>query len=53
MTDIEYAITLGNASLRKKLNKIQGQFSYEETAYHLPVAYALTGRPVHTCTRCA
>ena len=25
-----------------------GHIAYEETAYHLPVAYALTGRPVHT-----
>ena len=48
MTEIMTAITLGNASLKKKLNAIQGPLVYEETAYHLPVAYALTGRPVHT-----
>jgi acetyl-CoA decarbonylase/synthase, CODH/ACS complex subunit beta len=48
MTEIESAIQLGNASLKKKLNEIQGPLAYEETAYHLPVAYALTGRPVHT-----
>ncbi len=48
MTVIETAISLGNASLKKKLNAIQGPLEYEETAYHLPVAYALTGRPVHT-----
>jgi acetyl-CoA decarbonylase/synthase, CODH/ACS complex subunit beta len=48
MTEIESAIPLGNASLKKKLNEIQGPLAYEETAYHLPVAYALTGRPVHT-----
>ena len=27
---------------------IEGPLAYEETAYHLPVSYALTGRPVHT-----
>ncbi|MEI6840061.1 MAG: acetyl-CoA decarbonylase/synthase complex subunit alpha/beta [Methanomicrobiales archaeon] len=48
MIDIKTAITLGNASLKKKLNAINGPLAYEETAYHLPVAYALTGRPVHT-----
>ena len=48
MTDMKTAITLGNASLKKKLNAINGSLAYEETAYHLPVAYALTGRPVHT-----
>ncbi|MEI6294115.1 MAG: acetyl-CoA decarbonylase/synthase complex subunit alpha/beta [Methanomicrobiales archaeon] len=48
MTEIETAITLGNASLKKKLNAIHGPLAYEETAYHLPVSYALTGRPVNT-----
>jgi CO dehydrogenase/CO-methylating acetyl-CoA synthase complex beta subunit len=48
MTEIETAITLGNASLKKKLNAIHGPLAYEETAYHLPVSYALTGRPVRT-----
>ena len=48
MTEIKTAITLGNASLKEKLNAINGPLAYEETAYHLPVAYALTGRPVHT-----
>jgi acetyl-CoA decarbonylase/synthase, CODH/ACS complex subunit beta len=48
MTEIKTAITLGNASLKKKLNTIHGPLAYEETAYHLPVAYALTGRPVHS-----
>jgi len=47
MTNIENAITLGNASLKKKMSEIQGQLVYEETAYHLPVGYALTGRPIH------
>jgi CO dehydrogenase/CO-methylating acetyl-CoA synthase complex beta subunit len=48
MTDIKTAITLGNASLKKKLDTLTGPLAYEETAYHLPVSYALTGRPVHT-----
>ncbi len=48
MTEIKTALTLGNASLKEKMNAINGPIAYEETAYHLPVAYALTGRPVHT-----
>jgi acetyl-CoA decarbonylase/synthase complex subunit beta/acetyl-CoA synthase len=48
MTEMMTAIKLGNASLKEKMNAINGPIAYEETAYHLPVAYALTGRPVHT-----
>jgi acetyl-CoA decarbonylase/synthase complex subunit beta len=48
MQDAEKARVSGNAQLLKKLNEIIGEFSYDETAYHLPVTYAITGNAIHS-----
>jgi acetyl-CoA decarbonylase/synthase complex subunit beta/acetyl-CoA synthase len=48
MSDVTLAIKTGNEQLKNKIAKLSGEFSYEDTAYHLPVSYALTGTPVHT-----
>ena len=48
MIRIENAIVLGNKSLKERMKHLSGTFSYEETAYHLPVSYALTGNAVHS-----
>lgn len=37
----------GEDALKTKMTGISRTFSYDETAYHLPVSYALTGIPVH------
>ena len=47
MTDVELAIKNGELQLKTAITTIQGTFSYEDTAYHLPISYALTGIPVH------
>ncbi|MDO8871359.1 MAG: acetyl-CoA decarbonylase/synthase complex subunit alpha/beta [Methanoregula sp.] len=47
MTDVELAIENGERQLKTAITTIQGTFSYEDTAYHLPISYALTGIPVH------
>ncbi|MEI8332106.1 MAG: CO dehydrogenase/CO-methylating acetyl-CoA synthase complex subunit beta, partial [Methanomicrobiales archaeon] len=47
MTDVELAIKKGESLLKTEIMKIEGIFSYEDTAYHLPISYALTGIPVH------
>ncbi|HTY14586.1 MAG TPA: acetyl-CoA decarbonylase/synthase complex subunit alpha/beta [Methanoregulaceae archaeon] len=47
MTEIGTAAKLGNTALENAMLSLQGTFEYEETAYHLPVSFALTGRPVH------
>jgi len=47
MNDVEFAIKNGELHLKAALTTIQGTFSYEDTAYHLPISYALTGIPVH------
>jgi CO dehydrogenase/CO-methylating acetyl-CoA synthase complex beta subunit len=46
MALIDQAVQTGNSALKEKLARLKGTFSYEETAYHLPVAYSLTGTPV-------
>jgi acetyl-CoA decarbonylase/synthase complex subunit beta len=46
MALIEQAVQTGNTALKEKLARLQGSFSYEETAYQLPVAFALTGKPI-------
>jgi acetyl-CoA decarbonylase/synthase complex subunit beta len=45
---VEEAIAKGKKGLINTLNQISGEFSYEETAYHLPVTFALTGMAVHS-----
>lgn len=48
MKDVKTAVDTGKAVLKSRLAELTGSFSYEETAYHLPVTFALTGSPVHT-----
>jgi len=48
MQGVEKARVSGNAELLKILNGIKGEFSYDETAYHLPVTYAITGNAIHS-----
>ena len=47
MTDVELAKKHGEELLKTRITSIQGSFSYEDTAYHLPISYALTGIAVH------
>ena len=50
MTDVELAKKAGDEQLKWKIAGITKTFSYEETAYHLPVSFALTGIVVHDHT---
>ena len=47
MTDVETAIKTGEERLKSRMEGIKQAFSYDETAYHLPVSFALTGIAVH------
>ncbi len=47
MTDVELARKKGDALLQSKVPALTGSFSYEDTAYHLPISFALTGIEVH------
>lgn len=47
MTDVDLAVKAGTALLDARLKAISGTLGYEETAYHLPVSFALTGKEVH------
>jgi acetyl-CoA decarbonylase/synthase, CODH/ACS complex subunit beta len=47
MTDVELAKKHGDEQLKLRISAIKTNFSYEETAYHLPVSFALTGIAVH------
>jgi acetyl-CoA decarbonylase/synthase, CODH/ACS complex subunit beta len=47
MTDVELAKKHGETLLKERITTIQKPFSYEETAYHLPISFALTGTAVH------
>ncbi|MEN6610872.1 MAG: acetyl-CoA decarbonylase/synthase complex subunit alpha/beta [Methanoregulaceae archaeon] len=48
MIPVEAAKEQGGKRLRESVGNLAGSISYEETAYHLPLAFALTGTPVHT-----
>jgi len=48
MIQVEEAVARGKKGLAATLGQVSGEFSYEETAYHLPVTYALTGMAVHS-----
>jgi CO dehydrogenase/CO-methylating acetyl-CoA synthase complex beta subunit len=48
MKNIKSAVNAGNESLKTRLEGMGGSFSYDETAYHLPVTFALTGNAVNT-----
>ena len=47
MTDVVLAKKNGNEHLKNKILRISREFSYDETAYHLPISFALTGIAVH------
>ncbi len=47
MTDVELAKKHGEELLSARISAIAKPFSYEDTAYHLPISYALTGVAVH------
>ena len=47
ITDVELAKTHGNELLKSGVAEIRNSFTYEETAYHLPISFALTGTEVH------
>jgi len=47
MIDVELAKKHGEELLKSRIPAIRQSFSYEETAYHLPISYALTGMQVH------
>ena len=46
LKNIQDSVRSGSQSLEKELSKLSGELSYPETAYYLPVSYALTGIPV-------
>ena len=43
MTDLEVAKKKGEDQLKIMINRMKHSFSYAETAYHLPISFALTG----------
>ena len=47
MTDVELAKKRGEEHLKETLPAIRKSFAYEDTAYHLPISFALTGTAVH------
>ena len=47
MTDVELAKKRGEDHLKDTLPAIKKTFAYEDTAYHLPISFALTGTAVH------
>ncbi len=47
MTDVETAKKKGEDHLKTMITTIQHALSYDETAYHLPISFALTGIAVH------
>jgi acetyl-CoA decarbonylase/synthase complex subunit beta/acetyl-CoA synthase len=47
MTDVEMAKKNGETHLKTMITTINHPVSYDETAYHLPVSFALTGIAVH------
>jgi len=47
MTDVELAKKRGEEHLKDTLPAMKGIFAYEDTAYHLPISFALTGTAVH------
>jgi acetyl-CoA decarbonylase/synthase complex subunit beta len=47
MTDVELAKKRGEEHLKETLPAMKKTFAYEDTAYHLPISFALTGTAVH------
>ena len=50
MTEVKNAVASGNESLKKRIQSISVLHEYGETAYHLPVSFALTGIDVRNST---
>ncbi len=46
MIDIPRAVEAGGAALATTMASLDGPLAYEETAYHLPISFAVTGTPV-------
>ncbi len=46
MTDITEAVTAGRVQLAAAMAALSGPLLYDETAYHLPISFAVTGTPV-------
>lgn len=46
MIDIPRAVEAGGAALATAMAALDGPLAYEETAYHLPISFAVTGTPV-------
>jgi CO dehydrogenase/CO-methylating acetyl-CoA synthase complex beta subunit len=46
MIDIPRAVEAGRASLDAAMAGLDGPLAYEETAYHMPISFAVTGIPV-------
>lgn len=47
MTGVELAKKNGDDLLKAGIASIKSSFAYDETAYHLPISFALTGIAVH------
>jgi len=47
MTDVKMAVTSGEERLKNRIVSISTPRASDETAYHLPISYALTGIAVH------
>lgn len=47
MIDVEPAKKRGEEQLKAALPAMKKAFAYDDTAYHLPISFALTGIPVH------
>ncbi|MDD1656800.1 MAG: CO dehydrogenase/CO-methylating acetyl-CoA synthase complex subunit beta [Methanomicrobiales archaeon] len=47
MTDIGIAVRNGREELARGMRALSGTLQHPETAYHLPIAFALTGIAVH------
>ena len=46
MIDIPRAVEAGGTALATAMASLDGPLAYEETAYHLPISFAVTGTPV-------
>jgi CO dehydrogenase/CO-methylating acetyl-CoA synthase complex beta subunit len=46
MIDIPRAVDAGGAALASAMAALEGPLAYGETAYHLPISFAVTGTPV-------
>ena len=47
MTVLDTAVANGRSDISSQVSAVARPMSYEETAYHLPITYAITGQEVH------